>query len=208
MTATATTTAPNTTPPKDAAAKPAGAGRPGGGAGRGGHPGAGRGGGRRRQRSRYGTQMEEKQNLKKIFGIREEQLRRYYREAHRHASETGLRLISLLELRLDNAVYRAGFAPTRRAARQMSSHRLFSVNGRPVTVPSLRLSVGDVVTVRESKRAGALFENFEKSLQNVAPPSWIVLQPEEFGFRVTDIPSADEAAVGVNVRAIVEFFAR
>ena len=170
-------------------------------------PPAGRGG-RRRQRSRYGTQMEEKQNLKGVFGIREEQLRRYYHEAHQHTAETGPQLVVLLEQRLDNAVYRAGFAPTRPAARQLASHRLLEVNGRPVTIPSLRLAVGDVVAIREAKRQSPLFENFTKRLQNVATPSWLTLNPKEFSFSVTTLPTAEEAAVGVDMRAIVEYFAR
>jgi small subunit ribosomal protein S4 len=163
---------------------------------------------RRRQMSRYGTQMEEKQNLKSIFGLREGQLRKYYHEAHAAAAETGPQLISLLELRLDNALYRVGFAPTRPAARQMASHRLVAVNDQPVSIPSYRLKVNDIVSVRASKHDSPLFENFEKRLQNVAVPSWLALTPKTFSFKVTALPSVEEAAVGVDVKAIVEYFAR
>ena len=194
---------PAPAPAQPAPAAPAKGGRGGGPGGRPGGPQR-----RRRQRSRYGTQMEEKQNLKGIFGIREEQLRKYYREAHHDTTETGPQLVTLLERRLDNALYRAGFAPTRQAARQLASHRIVDVNGQPVTVPSLRLKVDDVVAVRESKRGSALFENFAKRLQNVATPSWIALNPKAYSFTVTALPTAEEASVGVDMRAIVEYFAR
>lgn len=152
--------------------------------------------------------MDEKQQLKGIYGIQEQQLKNYYAQAHRSKAETGPQLVVLLERRLDNAVYRAGFAPTRPAARQMATHRLLSVNGRPVDVPSYRLSVGDVVTVRENKRGKTPFSNFEKRMQNVKAPSWMTLNPADFGFTVSSLPSMPEANVGVDVQAIVEYFAR
>lgn len=165
-------------------------------------------GGRKRSQGRYALQLLEKQNLKKIYGLREEQLRRYFREARFRKGETGPMLIALLERRLDNALFRAGIALTRTQARQMASHRLFQVNGRSVNIPSYRLSKGDVVTVKESKRAKALFTNFEKRMQNVQPPSWIQLDPANYGFTVVGEPSADQAGVGVDIRAVVEMFAR
>lgn len=152
--------------------------------------------------------MVEKQNLKNIYGIREEQLKRYYAEALADPERTGDTLISLLEARLDNAVFRAGFAPTRPAARQMSSHRLLLVNGRAVSVPSRRLKVGDKITVKESKRGKAVFTNLVKHLQNINLPSWITLEPEAYSFSVIAVPSGEEAGIGVDVQAIVEYFAR
>lgn len=163
---------------------------------------------RRKQKSRYGTQMAEKQQLKQMYGIQEQQLRNYYAQAHRSQEETGPELVVLLERRLDNAVYRAGFAPTRPAARQMSTHRLLTVNGRPVDVPSYRLKPGDVVSIREGKRVKSIFSNFEKRMQNVKPPAWLVINPAEFGFKVSSLPTMAEANVGVDVQAIVEYFAR
>jgi len=152
--------------------------------------------------------MEEKQNLKKLYSVQEAQLRRYYKEAQKSDEETGPQLVSLLEQRLDNALYRAGFSETRRAARQLASHRHVEVNGQPVTVPSIRLRSGDVVTVRDSKRGKPLYSNFEKRLQNVVTPSWMTLDPANFSFKVTGAPTADEAAIGVDMRSIVEYFAR
>lgn len=187
------TPAPTTTP---AAGAPKGAfgGRPSG-------P-------RPRPKSRYGTQMAEKQNLKQIFGIREEQLRKYYAEARSAPEQTGQALVSLLERRLDNAIYRAGFAPTRPGARQMATHRLLAVNDRPVDIPSHRLKVGDKVTVIPSKRGKSHFTNWDKRMQNVRTPSWITLDVAEFGFSVRAVPTAEEANLGVEVQSIVEYFAR
>lgn len=164
--------------------------------------------GRRKQVSRYGSQLKEKQDLKKLFGLREEQLHRYYERALKFKGQTGPTLVSMLERRLDNAIFRSGFAQTRPQARQMATHRLFSINGRPVDVPSHSLKVGDVVSVREGKRAKAYFSTFEKRMQNVNAPSWILIDPKEFSFKVTALPSFEEANTGVDIRAVVEFFAR
>lgn len=158
--------------------------------------------------SRYSTQLHEKQNLKEIYGISEEQLRHYYRQAQRLTIETGRALIALLESRLDNAVFRGGFAITRRQARQMTSHRLFIVNERPVTIPSLSLSVDDFVQVRVSKRNKSYFTNFAKRMQHAQPPLWIALDIDQFGFKVVGIPTTEEAAIGVDMQAIVELLAR
>lgn len=163
---------------------------------------------RRRNKSRYGAQMFEKQSLKKIYGIREQQLRRYYVEARRVSARTGDALVSLLERRLDNAIYRAGLAESRRHARQLSGHRLFAVNGRAVDVPSYQLKIGDIVSVKESKRKKTPFSNFEKRLQNVAAPVWISLNPPDYSFKITALPTVDDASVGVDIQAIVEYFAR
>lgn len=170
------------------------------------HPMAGRA--RRRPRTRYGVQLLEKQQLKQIFGIREEQLRRYFKKAQRVSRETGPELISLLEARLDNAIYRTGIAQTRPQARQMASHKFFSINGRTVNVPSYRLSVDDVVQVREGKRTAAYFNNFDKRMQNARIPSWLEVNPAEFSFTVKALPTHEEANLGVDIRAVVEFFAR
>lgn len=164
---------------------------------------------RRRPRTRYGVQLLEKQQLKQIFGVREEQLRKYFVKAQRVAGETGPKLVSLLESRLDNAVFRAGIAQTRPQARQMASHRFFTVNGRAVDVPSYQLSPGDVVQVRESKRASSYFTNFDKRMQNVRVPSWLTpVDAKKFSFTVSAVPTHEEANLGVDIRAVVEFFAR
>lgn len=163
---------------------------------------------RRRQVSRFGEQLLEKQALKEMYGLREEQLKTYYRRALRARGETGPFLIAMLERRLDNSVFRAGMAATRAQARQMVTHGLFSVNGRSSDIPSLQVSVGDVVAVKESKRKKTLFENFEKRMQGARLPAWMELDVKGYGFRVTALPSAEEANIGIDIRAIVELFAR
>lgn len=173
-------------------------------------PGSSFGGGRRSRGrgSQYGLQLREKQQLKGIYGLRDEQLRRYYRQARQAAGDAGSVLIQLLELRLDNAIFRAGFAETRHQARQMASHRFFLVNGRAITVPSFGLAVGDVVTVKESKRGKSYFTSFEKRMQNAALPGWLALDVAAYGFKVTGLPTPQEANVGVHTQAVIEFLAR
>lgn len=168
-------------------------------------PGQGK---RPRRISRYGFQLAEKQRLKEIFGINERQLHNYYLEAQRSEKATGPYLIELLERRLDNAVYRAGFAQTRAAARQLVGHGFFAVDKRSNNIPSRRVSKDMLVTIKENKRKKGPFVNFPKSLQNVQPPLWIQLDPEGFSFRVVQPPTMEEANIGVDVGAIVEFFAR
>jgi small subunit ribosomal protein S4 len=165
-------------------------------------------GGRRPRKSRYGTQLEEKQNLKEIFGLREEQLKKYFNEARRGEKMLGPSLVTLLERRLDNAVYRAGIAETRKQARQMTTHGLFAVNGRGVNVPSLRLKKGDVVSVKEGKRRASYFTNFDKKMQSAEPPAWIKTDMKSFGFKVEGEPTLEEAKLGVDLQAIVELLSR
>lgn len=165
--------------------------------------------GSRGGQTRYGEQSAEKRNLKQIFGISEAQLRRYYRAARSsRAKEAGPYLVELIERRLDNAVFRAGLAQTRPQARQMVTHGLFFVNDRPVTIPSRLLKAGDVVRVKDSKRMKSYFTNFAKRMQNVQPPGWIALEVELFGFKISGMPSAVEAKLGVDTQAVVELLSR
>ena len=196
--------APTTQAPAPAKAAPTADPRTANRPGQGGQRQQGR---RPRQKSRYGQQLSEKQNLKELFGIRDGQLRKYYAQALKTRGQTGPMLISLLERRLDNAIFRAGFAQTRPQARQMATHRLFAVNGRAVDVPSYELKTGDVVSLRESKRNKSYFSSFEKRMQNASTPSWILINPEEFSFKVQSLPAYEEANVGVDIRAVLEFFA-
>ena len=163
---------------------------------------------RRKPKSRYGTQLEEKQNLKGIYGVREKQLNKYYKSAQKATEETGPQLIEILERRLDNAIYRAGMAETRKQARQMASHGLFEVNERPVNIPSIQLKAGDSVYVKKCKQEKAYFTNFEKRMQSAQVASWIELDVKNFGFKVISLPTIDEAGLGVSVQEIVELLAR
>jgi len=135
-------------------------------------------------------------------------LRKYYKKAQKASNETGPALVTLLERRLDNAIFRAGLAETRPQARQMASHRLFEVNGRPVNIPSYDLRPKDVVTIRENKRDKSYFKSFEKRMQNAQPPSWLAFSAKDYGFTVVDVPTYEEANIGIDIRSIVEYFAR
>lgn len=163
---------------------------------------------RRRPGSRFSQQMHEKQNLKEIYGLREEQLKHYYRQALQSRAETGPLLIQMLELRLDSAVYRAGFAQTRKQARQMVTHGILAVNGRKVDIPSRRLAVGDVISVKEGKRKKGLFDNFEKRMQSVRLPEWLAHDTSDYSFKVIGEPVPEQAGIAVDIRAVVELFAR
>jgi small subunit ribosomal protein S4 len=114
----------------------------------------------------------------------------------------------MLERRLDNAVFRSGMAQTRPQARQMSTHGFFTVNGKTVDIPSYLLKTGDVVAVKENKRSKPFFSNFDKRMQSVRTPSWVSITASEFSFTCTAVPDVQEANVGVDMRAIVEFFTR
>lgn len=164
--------------------------------------------GRRRNQSRYGIQIKEKKELKSIYGIREGQLKNYYKKALTSKSETAPELIRLLERRLDNVVFRAGFAQTRPQARQLVSHGFFLLNGRRIDIPSVLLKKGDVVTVKESKRSKQFFTSFDKRMQNVRTPSWITLKAEDFGLVFGGEVNTEEVHPGVDMRAIIEFFTR
>lgn len=163
---------------------------------------------RPKKKSQYGLQLDEKQNLKQIYGIREEQLKRYYIDALKSQDETGNSMISLLERRLDNAIFRVGFAETRRQARQMASHRIFSVNGHSINIPSYRLKKGDIVTIRESKRGLKYFANLEKKMQNAQLPDWLEVNARDWQFKIMEIPLSEEANTGVHIQAVVELLAR
>ncbi len=164
----------------------------------------------RRGPSDYGKQLLEKQKLRYTYGLGEKQLSKYAADASRteRPAET---LFQSLELRADNAVYRAGFAPTRRAARQMVSHGHVTVNGRRITTPSLRLRTGDVLGVREGSRSSALFAHFgdaEKMASLPSAPAWISLDSSLMQARVESDPTYSPADGAVDLPTVFEFYSR
>lgn len=165
--------------------------------------------GRRRKLTEYGLRLLEKQKLKFLYGgLREKQFRRYFDQASRSKGNTGQVLLQLLERRLDNVVYRLGFACTRRQARQWVAHGHFLVNGRKVDIPSYQVEPGDVIEVKTSSRdVPQLLEN----LQNIDPrsvPSWLELDKENFRGKVIDMPRDVQLEVPVNLQYIIEFYSR
>ncbi len=167
----------------------------------------GRRGRRRRQPSDYSIRLKEKQKVRRMYGILEAQFRGYFEKAERQKGVTGEILLSMLERRLDNVVFRMGFASSRRGARQLVRHGHIEVNGRKVNIPSYQVNVGDLIVVRQkSKRITAIKEN-AASLQGIVP-SWLEVDPEELAGRVTKLPTREDIVVPIQEQLIVEYYSR
>jgi small subunit ribosomal protein S4 len=155
----------------------------------------------------YGVQLREKQKAKRIYGVLEEQFRRYFHEAEREKGVTGENLLKLLELRLDNAVHRLGFAASRRESRQMVAHGHFQVNGRKVSVPSYLLKVGDVVALRgSSKHQVRVDDNLNAGRGQV--PQWLELDPSGRRGVVRSLPLREDIQIPVSEQLIVELYSK
>lgn len=161
----------------------------------------------RKRLSEYGRQILEKQKLKAIYGVHERQLRRYLEDARRASGRTGERLLQLLECRLDNVVYRLGFAPTLPAARQLVNHGHIEVNGEKVDIPSMIVEVGDVVAVREKSKNLDLIVQSLAARAGAAPP-YLSLDAEGRRGELLRVPAKEEIPVPVDENLIIEFYAR
>jgi small subunit ribosomal protein S4 len=164
--------------------------------------------GSRRKQSEYSVALAEKQKLRYQYGILERQFRRYFAEAQRSRGVTGEILLQLLETRLDNIVFRLGFASSRSASRQMVGHGHVAVNGRKVNISSYRVRVGDKITVRDNPRSRGLASRGLELTQIVVVPDWLAVDKESFSGTVVRIPSRDEIAPIVNEQLIVELYSR
>ncbi|WP_457622774.1 30S ribosomal protein S4 [Persephonella sp.] len=163
--------------------------------------------GRKVKLSDYAVRLQEKQKLRYLYGgIREKQFKRYFDEAARSAGNTGQILLQLLERRLDNVVYRLGFAKTRRQARQLVRHGHFLVNGRKVDIPSYRVDPGDIIELREKSRNSPLFKENLESRDPRSIPNWLELDKDNFRGKVLEIPQEIELEIPVNVQLIIEFY--
>lgn len=166
------------------------------------------GGDRRKKVSEYGSQMKEKQKVKFVYGVLERQFRRYFAEAERRRGNTGTNLLSLLESRLDNVVFRAGFGSTRAEARQLVSHKAILVNGQPVNIPSYMVKAGDVISVREkSAKQARVIEALQLAAQ-VGFPAWVEVNADKAEAVFKKTPDRDEYAADVNESLIVELYSR
>ncbi len=158
--------------------------------------------------SDYGLQLREKQKVKRMYGVLEKQFRRYFEEADRRKGNTGANLLTLLESRFDNVVYRMGFGSTRAEARQLVSHRAMTVNGKCVNIPSLMVKPGDVIAVCDkSKKQNRVVEALQLA-QQVGMPAWVEVNIDkaEGVFKVA--PDRDQFAADVNESLIVELYSR
>jgi small subunit ribosomal protein S4 len=168
-------------------------------------------GSRQGKPSLYLTQLREKQKVRRIYGLLEKQFSRLVREAERKPGQmTGDALLELLERRIDNAVYRAGFAVSRRAARQLVGHGHFLLNGRRVDIPSIRLKEGDVLEVRPKSQKSGYFDVLSDVVAQAGQSSvsWLKSDPKKMKIEVVGTPKREEAEVGINDQLIVEFYSR
>jgi small subunit ribosomal protein S4 len=156
----------------------------------------------------YGVQLREKQKLRRIYRVMEGQFRNYLTEATRRGGVTGENLMRLLELRLDNAIYRLGLASSRAMARQLVSHRFFTVNGRRVNIPSYQLRPGDVVGVHESKSQTDAVKEIRAKLHTRGLPEWLEMDNTNLVGKVISVPTRDQINTDVEEQLIVEFYSR
>lgn len=164
--------------------------------------------GARRKISEYGTALAEKQKLRFQYGVLERQFRRYFEMASRRRGITGVILLQLLETRLDNVIYRMGFAKTRPAARQLVSHGHVSLNGRKTNASSAVLKIGDTVTIKDKANSQRLVQRGLEQTQIVEPPSWLLVDKEAMTGKVMSIPTRDEINPVVNEQLVVELYSR
>ncbi|PID30583.1 30S ribosomal protein S4 [Candidatus Saccharibacteria bacterium] len=163
----------------------------------------------RNKPSQYALQLREKQKVKRLYGLLEKQFSNLMAEASRTPGQSGATLLQYLERRLDNAVYRAGFAPSRRAARQLVTHGHFLLNGRRVDIPSIRLREGDTFALREHSKSSEYFKRLDDtSPAPNATPSWQSVDRKKVQAKIIGIPTRDDAEQDINEQLIVEYYSR
>lgn len=165
-----------------------------------------RAGARRGKLTQYGQQLREKQKVKRIYGLMENQFRRLVEEAERHQGITSEVLLQLLERRLDNVVYRLHLASSRRGARQLVTHGHIMLNGRRVDVPSIRVKQGDEITIRPKSAKNTYFQSLE--IDQDVDLSWLSFDKSKLKAQVTANPSREEAEPGISEQLIIEFYSR
>jgi len=160
--------------------------------------------------SLYLTQLREKQKVRRLYGLLEKQFAKLMKEAQRAEGLSGQNLLEFLERRADNVVFRAGFATTRRQARQLVSHGHFLLNGRRIDIPSIRLKAGDVLEVRENSAKSEYFKNLENTVaaSGAQPLSWLKADAKKMRIEITGTPKREEAEAGINEQLIVEYYSR
>ena len=156
----------------------------------------------------YGIQMREKQATKRYYGVLESQFANYYEEANRKEGMTGENLICLLERRLDNVVYRMGFASSHKEARQLVLHGHFTLNGKKVNIPSLIIKAGDVIAVKESSRDSSKFKALAESAATANTPKWLEVKAEDMRATVLNLPAREDVDFDFNEQLIVEFYSK
>ena len=162
----------------------------------------------RRKTSDYGLQLRAKQKARRVYGVLERQFRRYFREAEKQRGQTGVNLLILLESRLDNVVYRLGFAASRPQARQLVRHCHLEVNGRKVNIPSFLVKPGDLVMVRPRSLQMTYFKDLFHDLPHRAVPEWLSRDDDVMAGRVMSVPERKDIDITLNEQLIVEYYSR
>lgn len=161
---------------------------------------------RQAKQSDYSKQLREKQKARRIFGVSEKQMLKYYKKAVASEDVSGEELLRQMEHRLDNAVFRAGFASTRRQARQFVSHGIFQLNGKRINIPSMQLKEGDTFVVKTKNKSMPLFENFAKKKLNL--PQWIKVDQTELSGQITGKAPKENLEGTIDAQMIIEFYSR
>ncbi|MDP8261138.1 MAG: 30S ribosomal protein S4 [Candidatus Kappaea frigidicola] len=170
--------------------------------------GPGQHGKKRRKMSNYGTQLLEKQKVKKMYGVLEKQFRKYFHEAERRKGVTGHNLLQILECRLDNAVFKAGFAKTRDAARQIVRHGHIQVKGRKVNLPSFLISQNDIISIKGKENTKKLVNGNIKSTEDRIIPNWMDVDKEKLLIKITKLPERADIEVAIEEQLIVELYSK
>ena len=161
----------------------------------------------RKKVSEYGQQLREKQKVKRAYGVQEKQFRKYYEEAERQKGKTGEVMLSLLERRLDNVIFRMGIGSSRAQARQLVTHAHFTVNGKNVNIASYSVKVGDVIAVKESKKDNKYFAEI-KQLKVGNMPKWLEFNPETLEGKIIALPTREDIDISIKEYMIVELYSK
>ncbi|MFA5842916.1 MAG: 30S ribosomal protein S4 [Candidatus Gracilibacteria bacterium] len=160
------------------------------------------------KKTEYAKQLLEKQKARLMFGLTEKQFHNYYKKAESGNGVTGEELLRLLERRLDNVIYRTGFAKTRAQARQMVGHGLFKMNGRRITIPSIQVKIGDKVEIRTKNANSPIFESVKAGKEKIKPPSWLKAEAAKLTLEVVALPEKDDLEQLIQSSLIVEFYSK
>jgi small subunit ribosomal protein S4 len=163
---------------------------------------------RRRKVSEFGLQLREKQKVRKSYSVLERQFANYFRKAAQRSGMTGVTLLQMLEMRLDNVVFRMGFASSRAQARQLVSHGHFAVNGRPTNIPSFQTKVGDRIEVREGRRSREYFKTTSETIKSAQIPEWVSIDAAKLAGSVLTEPTREQMPLEFNEQLVVEYYSR
>ncbi len=156
--------------------------------------------------SEYGTQLREKQKVKRMYGVLEKQFREYYEKANKMKGVTGENMLSLIERRLDNVVYRMGIGASRKQARQIVNHGLITVNGKRVNIASYIVKAGDIVAIKENKQSNEMFKDLRGS--KVVMPKWLEFDTNAFSGKIVALPTREDVDADIKEQLIVELYSR